>query len=178
MTAAEFYKLYQADNEVSDLSHKLIKTIKSFDPVHVLDFGCGSGKHMKMLNSWGVDTHGIDISKLNVCTAMFRNEVKSVSLGNENYLRHYCNFDIVTTCSVLDHVENIDGIISEFKRIANKAIVIAETNDVPGPYYYPHDYESLGFARIPFEWKSSKGDGATYYIWVWEKKQEVTNEPE
>jgi hypothetical protein len=69
--------------------------------------------------------------------------------------------------SVLDHIENIDEIIMEFKRIANK-IYLAETNDQPGGFYYPHAYEAYGFDKIDFEW-TSDADGAKYQIWKWSR---------
>jgi 2-polyprenyl-3-methyl-5-hydroxy-6-metoxy-1,4-benzoquinol methylase len=171
MTATDFYKDYEADDNLSTLSLELITQIKCYKPRHVFDFGCGTGKHLSVLNAAGICTGGLDISATNILTGFFRHRLPLLSLGNHTHLRHVCNFDVVTTCSVLDHIEKIEGIIGELKRIANKAVVIAETNDVPGKFYYPHDYESLGFIKTAFEWKSN-GDGATYHIWKWEKQNE------
>jgi ubiquinone/menaquinone biosynthesis C-methylase UbiE len=168
MTPKDFYRQYQADDNLSLLSIELLKQVYKFDPVHVLDFGCGTGKHMAALQKCNVVTHGIDISRVNVIMGMLKHDLPSISLGDEGYLRHYCNFDVVMTCSVLDHIEDIDGIIAEFKRIANKGVVIAETNDTPNDFYYPHDYEKYGFVKVDnFEWKSAEGDGAVYNVWVY-----------
>lgn len=171
--AKQFYMGYEADDNLSPLSERLINEILILNPVHVLDFGFGSGKHLSVLHKKGIVTHGIDISKTNVVTAIFKHSLPSVQLGDESYLRHCCNYDVVTTCSVLDHIKDIDGIIQEFKRIANKAVLIAETNDQPGPHYYPHTYEDYGFNKIDFSWKSEMGDGANYFIWIWWKQKEL-----
>ena len=173
--ATEFYKDYQADDTISQLSERLMAEIMKYQPAHVLDFGSGSGKHLHWLDQRGIVCHGIDISPVNVATSIFKHQVPSVAIGNHTHLRHCCNYDVVMTCSVLDHIEHIEGIIQEFKRIANKAIVIAETNDVPAAYYYPHNYEAHGFRRIDWYWRSS-GDGAVYNIWVREKEEKILTE--
>jgi hypothetical protein len=109
----------------------------------------------------------MDVSWLNI-THAFTKGLRFLVLGDETHLRHLCNFDVVFTVSVLDHIEDVGGVINEFKRIANKSIYLAETNDVPGQYYYPHDYESYGFKKLDFGWKS-EADGAVYNIYKWNK---------
>lgn len=170
MSAKEFYRHYTADDNYSDLSRTLINYILQYEPDHALEFGSGSGKNIAQLldahpeNNGGFATCGLDISVNNLLVSRFRNNNDFLILGDETNLRHLCNFDVVFTVSVLDHIENVDGIIEEFKRIANKVVFLAETNDVPGKYYYPHDYESYGFEKLSYTWKSD-GDGATYHIW-------------
>ena len=173
--AKEFYKTYLADDSPSVLSWRLINEIEQCEPVHVLEFGMGTGKNLRLFDH-KIVTAGIDVSFLNVTHAIARNEIPFSILGDETHLRHLCNFDVVFTCSVLDHIEHIDGIIEEFKRIANKGIFLAETNDAPGSYYYPHDYESLGFEKIDFQWNSQSGDGANYFIWKWIKQENTCAE--
>lgn len=171
MTPKEFYKTYIADDNWSPLSETLIIGILSQSPVHVLELGCGTGKHLNRLNQEGICTIGIDISPMNVYKAVHKYNLPCVLIGDEGYLRHFCNVDIVFTCSVLDHVENAGSIIEEFKRIANKAIYLAETIDVPlqgGQYYYKHDYEALGFEKLDYEWKSPD-NGCIYNIYKWVK---------
>lgn len=160
----EFYRNYLADNETSRLSTRLIIEINALNPNHVLEFGCGTGKHGNFIGNYC----GIDLSLQNVIHAMVRNNCPMVIKGDETNLRHLCNFDVVFTCSVLDHIEEVEAIIGEFVRISNKAIFLAETNDVPDRFYYPHDYESMGFQKLEFKWKSPS-DGAIYHIWKLEK---------
>lgn len=164
MVSKEFYRTYWADDTISDLSNKLIREIVSLKPQHALEFGSGTGKHLSELIDLNVNAVGIDVSAINCVTSISRKLNIGTIHGDENNLRHLCNFDVVFTCSVLDHIEDIEGIIEEFKRIANKAIFLAETVDVVGPYYYSHCYEQFGFDKINFKWRS-KDDGAVYYIW-------------
>ena len=171
MKAKEFYRTYLADNNTSELSDRLVKEILNLNPNHTLEMGCGTGKNLRLINSLApsIAVSGIDISLVNVLHSIVKNGLQNVALGDESHLRHYCNFDIVFTVSCLDHIEDIDGIIGEFKRIANKAIVIAETNDVTNDFYFSHDYESLGFVKIEFDWTGA--DGAKYGIWIWRKSE-------
>lgn len=167
MHPKEFYKTYQADENISELAETLMTLINREDANHAFEFGMGSGKHLKRLHQKGIETFGIDISILNCIRA--QSQMMGIAFGDEKYLRHLVNFDVVFTVSVLDHIEDVDAIIGELKRIANKSVFLLETNDTPAPYYYPHNYESFGFAKLKFSWVSEKGDGATYYIWKWNK---------
>jgi ubiquinone/menaquinone biosynthesis C-methylase UbiE len=172
MTPKEFYSQYQADDTLSPLNFQLMDCIESFRPANVFEFGCGTGKHLARFKEfYEIGYAGLDISPLGIMTASLKHELRNVMVADESLLPHLKSFDIVFTCSVLDHIEKIDNIINEFKRIAKKAIVLAETNDVPGEYYYPHEYERFGFVKMDYSWTSPKpeGDGATYHIWVWHK---------
>lgn len=167
MTAREYYRSYQADDSLSPLSDKLIEEIMSYNPANALDFGCGSGKHMNVLRSLGVTTAGVDISMMNIVRAYGKYELPCLLYGNEEYLRNLRNFDVVFTCSVLDHIQDITHIIEDFKRIAWKSVILAETNDSPAEHYYPHVYENYGFEKGKFSWTGE--DGAVYHIWRWNK---------
>lgn len=168
MTPKEYYKNYQADDKVGMIGDWLLVKISLDNPIHILEFGCGTGKHLTQLHKRGISTLGIDISPMNVITAMTRHNLPFVVCSDETYLRNICNIDVVFTVSVLDHIENIDGIIGEFKRIANKCIYLAETNDSHiGEHYFKHDYESYGFEKMDFEWIGQ--DGGQYFVWRWEK---------
>lgn len=170
--AKEFYKSYLADDNIGFISEYLLVKIKEENPNHVLEFGCGSGKNLDRLNKELIPTIGIDISLMNVMKAKLKYDLPCVICSDETYLRNMCNVDTVFTVSVLDHIEEIDEIILEFKRIANKSVFLAETNDLVFDHYFKHDYESFGFEKIPdFEWKGE--DGASYYIWKWVKENET-----
>lgn len=173
MNSKDFYKSYQADDKVGFIGEYLLVKIKEENPQHVLDFGCGSGKHIDRLNREGIPTIGVDISLMNIQRAKFKYDLPCVVCSDETYLRNLCNVDVVFTVSVLDHIKDIDEIIAEFKRISNKCVYLAETNDAHvGEFYYKHSYEKLGFKKLKdFEWKGE--DGAMYYIWKWTKEEEL-----
>lgn len=163
-----FYYNYLADDNLGELNHKLISLISEEKPMHVFEFGSGTSKNLKRFDCV---TCGLDISPANLMAAHFRNERQFLILGNEYHLGHLCGFDVVFTCSVLDHIQDIQKIIREFKRIA-KVIFLAETNDVPAAHYFPHEYEKHGFQKIPnYSWAGE--DGATYFIWKWSSTTDV-----
>lgn len=164
MSPKEYYSRYQADDNLSELSKSLINAVVSHSPSSVLDFGCGTGKHIAKLEN--VVTCGLDISLINLEIAHIKNGCNFLVLGTEEYLNHFQAFDVVITCSVLDHIERIDEIIRNFKRIAKKAIYLAETSDIVNEYYYNHDFTKYGFRKVEgTEWKGE--DGATYYLYEW-----------
>lgn len=167
MTPKEFYKSYIADDTRSALSLKLTELILSEKPGHVFEFGCGTGKNLLGLGN--IVTCGLDISQQNILIAKFRHDQDFMICGDETHLGHLCGFDIAITCSVLDHIESIDQIIAQLKRMVNKTIFLAETTDVPAQHYFKHGFESYGFEKIKdFTFKGQ--DGANYYIWKWTKK--------
>jgi len=174
--AKEFYKTYVADDNLSPLSEEVIFRIEELEPKSVLEFGCGTGKNLKLIND-DIFKAGIDVSWPNMTIASQKG-LSNIILGDEEMLKHIQNFDIVFTVSVLDHIEDVAAIIEEFKRIANKAVFLAETTEVPSKFYYWHDFESMGFKKeddfmvnVPWRWKSEgeTGDGCEYFIWSWYK---------
>lgn len=174
----EYYKSYLADDKIGFIGEYLLVKMMLENPNHILEFGCGTGKHLKKLQDRGINTIGVDVSLINIIKAQVKHDLPFVVCTDENYLRNFCNIDIVFTVSVLDHIKNVSDIIGEFKRITNYSVYLAETNDIVGEHYFKHNYESYGFTKIPdFDWKGE--DGAIYYIWKWEKNPpEVIEEKE
>lgn len=169
MHPKSFYHNYHAANEMFPIDKLLIGEIMATGPGSVLDFGCGTGKIIKSITRMVPTVHalGIDMSFLNIIHARAQNNLHSVMIGDEYSLAFLANFDVVFTCSVLCHIEDITKIVEDFKRIALRHIIIAETNDVVGEFYYPHDYESLGFTKLDREWLSTTK--ATYHIYKYSK---------
>jgi 2-polyprenyl-3-methyl-5-hydroxy-6-metoxy-1,4-benzoquinol methylase len=172
-TTKEYYSTYRADDKLSELNLELIREVLKFDPVHVLELGCGTGKNLAPLNAAGICTIGIDISPMNIYKAIHKYDLPCVICSDETYLRNLCNVDVVFTVSVLDHIENVYDIIEEFKRIANKAVILAETQMNVGDHYFSHLYNSYGFTPTSFQYVGE--DGATYGIWIWTKEISVSN---
>lgn len=113
----------------------------------------------KVANHLGID---ISAEAVDITTKRGLNAIH----GDEKKLKAAGNYDVVFTCSVLDHIEHIEDIVDDLKRIANIAIVIAETNTKIGRFYYPHDYESLGFTKTDYEYVSTQArTEAVYHIW-------------
>ena len=168
-SAKEYYRNYQADDDWSELSSRMVEEVYKHDPIHVLEFGSGSGKHLGEMGVNGISSCGLDISITNLLNSHFKNNNQFLILGDESHLRHLCNFDICITVSVLDHIEDVTDIVDEFKRICNKAVILAEaTRHDPETYYWNHDYKAMGFTKLDYSYTGE--DGATYYIWKWDKQ--------
>lgn len=168
-----YYKTYVADAKIYPCNIRLAEEILSYNPKSVFEFGCGVGKNLDLLRQMSNGTimlKGIDISAEAVKRA--RQNSLDVILGTEDSLTEIALKDIAFTCSVLDHIKDIDFIISELKYIANKVVILLETNDIPAKFYYPHNYERYGFVKTNYKYISSlpEGDGATYHLWKWERQ--------
>jgi 2-polyprenyl-3-methyl-5-hydroxy-6-metoxy-1,4-benzoquinol methylase len=162
--AKSYYSSYVANDRISPLNTQIVHDVLSYNPKSVFEFGCGVGRILELLKNKVESHYGIDISKKAVAIATKKN--LNIEWGDETKLGTIKKHDVVFTCSVLDHIEDIEDIVNELKRIANIAIVIAETNTVVGKFYYPHDYESLGFIKTDYVFVSNKAEKeATYYIW-------------
>jgi len=162
--AKSYYRSYVANDRVSPLNEQLIHDVLSYNPKSVFEFGCGVGRNLELLKEKVANIMGIDISERAIAIASKKS--LNVLLGDETKLQTIKNQDVVFTCSVLDHIKEIDGIIVELKRIANMAIVIAETNSEIGKFYYAHDYESFGFVKTDYVFISNQAKReAIYNIW-------------
>ena len=164
-----FYFNYQAADEIFPVDLIMNETVIEQKPKSVLDFGCGTGKNLRYLMNEipKLTAVGIDMSFLNIIHARAKNNIPMVIVGDEYHLCRLSTFDVVTTTSVLCHIQDITNIIEELKRIANKSIVICETVDIMGEFYYAHNYEDFGFEFTGKELIS--GNEALYRVYVWKK---------
>lgn len=174
MEAKSFYVTYQANDRIYEIDNTLVRLVLASEPRSVLDFGTGTGKNLRLLlnlhdkTKEPINVCGIDVSFLNIIYAKAKNDIPFVICGDEYFLCRLTEFDVIMTCSVLCHIEKIDRIIEDFKNIARKSIIIAETNDVVGKYYYPHDYESYGFEDLKIDWYSA-GNNANYKFYKYDR---------
>jgi len=100
--------------------YELIQVLSNLDisgkKTKILDIGCGSGKQIQILNSFGFNTFGIDIVKhknLNDNKINFKkfDGVKIPFNKNE--------FNLVLMSHVLEHVIKKESLINEIKRVLN-----------------------------------------------------------
>lgn len=177
----QYYKTkHKVGDEIAPLHENLANLVIEF-PHHynVFEFGCGNGKNLKNLyhkSTQFFELRGLDISENTISEAKqhckgFLDKIV-LEIGDEEFLKKYKDdyFHVSFTCSVLDHIPNIDETISQLKRISSEGIVIAETNDKINEFYFPHNYEKYGFKKQEYRYYSN-GDHAFYEIWVWHKNQ-------
>jgi 2-polyprenyl-3-methyl-5-hydroxy-6-metoxy-1,4-benzoquinol methylase len=171
MEAKSFYATYHANNELCKIDQMLIDEVLKENPESVFDFGTGTGKNLKRIMELNhkVNVCGLDMSFINIIHARAQNNLPFLIIGDEWFLCRLRNFDVVITCSVLCHIKNISMIINDLKEIAKKSIIIAETTDNGGEFYYAHDYESFGFVDLGLRSYSS-GNNCNYRIYKYEKQ--------
>lgn len=83
----------------------------------LLDVGSGSGHYLRILQSWGWQTYGVDINKDAVSKAK-RVGIKNIYRGNIHSV-HFKNnyFTLVRLSHVLEHVQSAKKELREVKRI-------------------------------------------------------------
>ena len=90
----------------------------------LLDVGCGNGFFTFYFDKI-CDVCGVDYSE----KMLQINPVKNTSLMNASDLKFKDNsFDVVFCHALLHHVENIDKVIQEMKRVSQKYVIILEPN--------------------------------------------------
>ena len=88
---------------------------KSFNGLSVLDIGCGGGILCEPLSRLGAQVTGIDSNKKAIKVAREHAKMKNLKI---NYINGELSnvaknsFDIITCMEVLEHVENVNQIIS------------------------------------------------------------------
>ncbi len=96
---------------------------QSLNGLSILDVGCGGGILCEPLSRLGAKVTGIDTSEKAIKVAKEHARIKNLKI---NYIHgelskiEKCSFDIVTCMEVLEHVENIDQIISISNDILKK----------------------------------------------------------
>jgi 2-polyprenyl-3-methyl-5-hydroxy-6-metoxy-1,4-benzoquinol methylase len=167
MTPKEYYNYYHANDNLYEIDEILIEQVINSSPKVVFDFGCGTGKNIAPLRKHGINVIGLDLSLMNISHARLHHHIQHLIIGDEETLKHLRYFDLIMTCSVLCHIKDIDNIILEFQRLS-PCIIIAETNDIVGEFYFPHDYESYGFEDMEIDWYS-KINKATYKFYKYDR---------
>ena len=96
---------------------------KSFNGLSVLDIGCGGGILCEPLSRLGAQVTGIDSNKKAIKVAREHAKMKNLKI---NYINGELSnvaknsFDIITCMEVLEHVENVNQIISVSNDILKK----------------------------------------------------------
>ena len=96
---------------------------QSLNGLSILDVGCGGGILCEPLSRLGAKVTGIDSNKKAIKVAKEHAKIKNLKI---NYINtelsevEKSSFDIVTCMEVLEHVENVDQIISFSKKILKK----------------------------------------------------------
>jgi len=148
---------YHVQAEISKLNLLTYGFISSYEPESVFEFGCNMGRHLNQLRDlFKCHVFGIDINENSIRSGNklfgFENLIK-----DETYLKEIPtnSYDIVFTNSVLCHIEEIDDIVKELRRIARTAVVVCETRLKKGEHWYNHGYN--GFTSVISQYAKTVG---------------------
>lgn len=132
----------------------------------ILEFGCGRGENLAILKVFGYDVRGIEINPDEVQLATRRR--LNVIEGDETAITQFNAgmFDVSFTMGVMDHLDegSFQSAVNYLTYVTKKTIFCLETNEEPGDYYYPHDYEMVGFKKVK-DFQNNEGDKALYTLW-------------
>ena len=96
---------------------------KSLNGLRILDVGCGGGILCEPLSRLGADVTGIDTNEKAIKVAKEHAKIKNLKINYINaelsQVEKY-SFDIITCMEVLEHVENVNQIISISNNILRK----------------------------------------------------------
>ena len=125
---AEFYDIIYKDKNYSVEVSELIKLISSYNyNKKILDFGCGTGKHISYLQNYFEKVIGYDISQsmLNIARKNFKSN-KIFFTNDINELNNH-KFDVITSFfDVLSYLNNkeIFNSIKFFENISNLNTIV------------------------------------------------------
>ncbi len=112
------------------ISDAIINVIK---PAAVLDVGCAKGYLVSLLNEYGIDAYGVDISSYAVSMSQgnIKNKLKVVDIEKDSMPFTDSQFDLVVILEVLEHLSRFDHLLNEAKRIVKKGGHILITTPSP-----------------------------------------------
>ncbi len=142
MNVKEWYRVNDLQDEIiRPVNHRVVEECMKFNPKSVFEFGCNNGKNLtlfpKEVKLCGIDVNP-DVLK-HPCT----------HVGDEKYLEYFIDnaFDVVFTCSVLNHIPFIEDIVRDLKRISKHTVSI-EYSKHEDERWFIHNYARLGFKKV------------------------------
>lgn len=144
--------------------------ISSLQPKNLFEFGCNVGRHLNEFRKQGIDVSGIDVSARAIELGKELYGLENIRVGDESSLKDEKTiYDVVYVNSVLCHIDNIDDIIVDLKKISKTIIIFeapykaASQKTNMSEFWYPRDYSIYGFKKL---WSFyAESCDATYYLY-------------
>jgi uridylate kinase len=166
------HKFMRRTSFIGKLANSLVNWYRALiiklylDPKNALDVGCGTGELVKALRAFGIDAHGVEISK--DALEMVDPEVKDyITAGDVTNLPYKTNeFELVLTFDVLEHIdqEKIKKAMSELVRVSHKYVLnkIYTKENTYMTMFHSKDFSRVSLFTKEF-WRErfSKVEGAT-----------------
>lgn len=144
------------DKKIRRAKRRVRKMKKIIPEGRWLDIGCSAGFILSIARTANYDTYGIEIDPLGVKHAREVLGLDNIFQGRFEEHRFDDNFfDIITMYDVIEHVQDLNEIVKELKRILNKNGVI----EIWTP--------DIGHWRVPkslIEWEAIKPSEHLYYF--------------
>ena len=153
----EFYSTYNNGHVIYEGNKKLIKEINSSNPKSVLEFGCGTGKNLNLIEA--EHRFGLDISEPAILDGRKHYVGFEMAIGDEDILLD-APYDVSFTVSVLNHIPKIDKIVDKLLSISDKVFCL-ESQEMWHKYCYIHDYSK--WFKSGWHWQSPFG--MWYTLW-------------
>ncbi len=134
--------------------------------VRVLDYGCGAAEIVKELRRLGVDAYGCDVFyeggdySTSINHSFFDDAIIKRMEGNTIPFDSD-SFDFIINKMVMEHVENIDSVLAEIKRVLKPGGAVLSIFPDISVWHEGH-------CGIPFlHWFSKGGCARVYYAAAW-----------
>lgn len=144
------------DKKIRRAKRRIRKMKKIIPEGRWLDVGCSAGFILSVAKSANYDTYGIEIDPLGVKYA--REALRLDNIFQGTFEEHHFDdnfFDIITLYDVIEHVQDLNKIVKELKRVLSKDGVI----EIWTP--------DIGHWRVPeplIEWRAISPSKHLYYF--------------
>lgn len=107
---AKFYDLYLTSHIDSEIN-KMLKFCDSNNIKNIVDFMCGTGNLLSILENKGYKTTGVDISKSMINVAKEKLKNTKLIIGDVSKIQLNKNFDLaLSTADAINHLTNLNTI--------------------------------------------------------------------
>lgn len=163
--------LFRDYDQMPDIEKKALQMCKG----SVLDIGCGSGSHSLYLQSEGIDTTALDISKKAIEVCKLRGVEKTIHSSILNYSG--TKFDtlllLMNGVGIVGQLRQLSNYLNHFKELLNhNGQIILDSTDIiymfdqdgDGGYWIPDNLEYYGEVQFQMEYKGKKGP---FFDWLY-----------
>jgi len=105
------------------LNFARLEVIVQYAHNKILDAGCASGEYVRHLVSKGYDAHGVDILPSEDWGGDSKDRFRRGDLQRLPYEDE--EFETVLAFEVLEHIDDVDGVLRELRRVTAKNLIVS-----------------------------------------------------
>ncbi|MEI6167049.1 MAG: class I SAM-dependent methyltransferase [bacterium] len=152
--------LFEGELQMASSEHplKLGKTLELFNPLSVLDVGCGTGWSIEYLLTRGIDVIGLEGSELAIRKAKHPERIEKCDLRRELNLTR--RFDMIWCIEVVEHVHpsHVHNLMRTFVNHSDRVVMSAAKPGQGGEGHFneqPPEYWIELFAQYGYGYDES-----------------------